>query len=58
MRSDVLALSVLLSQSLFVSVHAKRLPLYAYTLFVSDLVLVKFGTVRKHLGKLHCSLDY
>ena len=52
MRSNVLALSLLLSWSLLVSVQAKRLLLYAYTSFVSDLVFAKLGAVSKCLGKL------
>ena len=52
MRSNALALSLLLSRSLLVSVHAKHLLLYAYTSFVSDLVLAKLGAVSKSLGKL------
>ena len=55
---DAERLSILLSQSLMVSVQAKHLPLYAYTSFVSDLVLAKLGAVSKRLGKLHCSLNY
>ena len=48
----MLALSLLLSRSLLVSVQAKRLLLYAYTSFVSDLVFAKLRAVSKCLGKL------
>ena len=43
---------LLLSRSFLVSVHAKRLPLYAYTSFDSWLVLLKLGAVSKCLSFL------
>jgi len=46
---ETLALSLLLSQSLSVSVHTKHLPLMS--LFVSDLVLANFEALDK--GRLY-----